>query len=217
MTFIEFVSSPFLLIAGLTVITILQCWTIPKLRSLDKIFLKKFDYYWIALSALGIIGLTNKNAEFFEEVAYKENKFFAEIEFERVMNAIDSSKHCFKFSQSSSSPQNIESIQKIQDSMCSWAKYALQIAIKSKASNSKINLQEPLIEDQVIQQDLKIINRAITRYNQYAGESLGQTHSRELQNLSLLLQILSPLILVIGLSIRITKTYLEIKLEKYPK
>jgi hypothetical protein len=116
-----------LLLLVLTLILIF----INKVSPLNKVQLKKLDYIWLSLSALGIFGLVENNRIQMTEIELTRSQWFHEAACDAFSYIIDTNNICLKYEQLSSSPDNFIELQSIRDSLCNWSKH-LAIFISKK-------------------------------------------------------------------------------------
>lgn len=182
---------------------------------LSKIQWKYVDFVWLALASLGLIGVVDSNRR---QIISGEH----EISKQRVVMAISDLQYqlnvqwvCFKYVRTSNSPDNFDQLQEMSDKTCEWRnKFLSKINEKLKA---EFQVEEPpkfTVDDRELQEYVDRIYSLVRDYNSIINEK--KRIQEELKpNLWVNdIEFLSPLILILGLSLRFSKAAGEIRLDK---
>ena len=208
------ITNAFLAIILLIVLTIIFTYIFTKINRLNKIQLKQLDYYWLTLSAFAIFGLVEKNRIQLNEIELAKSKWYHQGRCYELINAIDSTSICFKYTKIEYSPSNFDELQKMTDSLCTWTKSIIPILKEKINGNDRINILVPLVNDRFLIQYTNRVNHVVKEYNDSLQEILRLNSETKINDFSFIIQMLSPILLILGLAIRFSKTAAEIMLEK---
>lgn len=179
---------------------------------------KRIDYIWISLAALGLVGETDSIKKRILEARIDGIAWQIPSAYEYMcsrLSADGSPTVCRGFVRSEYSPPNFDEIVADYDRSCKWSKEVFAII-------QKIDTQEYSIIDTtklpiLITTDnnwfKNIISEDIRRYNSLIYErDDARTELNYIKDG--FFEFLRPLLLILGLSIRLTKVTGEVKLEK---
>ena len=210
----EIFTNALLAIILLVVLTLLFNYLFTRLIPLNKIQLKKLDYWWLTLSAFALFGLVEKNRLQLNDMELKKQMWFHEGRCSDLLRAIDTSDICFKYTKTDLSPSNFDEIQKMEDSLCTWTKNVALLLTDKIENDDSLKTVVPVFKDEFLKYRTEDIERTIKDYNQSIGELVVLKRESYIGNFAFLIQLFSPLLLIIGLAIRFSKTTAEIRLEK---
>jgi len=210
----EFSTNALLAIVILLALTFAFIFLFTKVIPLNKIQLKKLDYIWLTVSAFAIFGLVERNRIQLSEIELRKAIWLHEARSNDIFYMIDTSSVCFKYSKSELSPPNFDQLQKMTDSLCSWTKNLIPTLPQKIKNNDSIKITTPNFNDAFLEQQVQSIQHAIQEYNKSLGEILRIKKEMNIEDYTFIIQMLSPLLLILGLAIRFSKTAAEVKLER---
>jgi hypothetical protein len=213
----EFLSNPIHAFGGLVLFVFIGWILFVKLFPLTMLQWKKTDCLWLSLSAIGLFGLLADNRILFSKNELEICNVRIDVYAKATKRNINNEYFCTKFIETENSPDDFDDTQKEFDAMCNW-KEAIYYRIDSIINEQKnINIDEleiPQIKNLALKQLIDYLIHNINEYNEYINKMqtiIANMNYKEYENM---LRIVSPLILIIGLSIRFTKTLGEISLQK---
>jgi hypothetical protein len=222
MLFKNIITNPWIAILTLIIATgilhLLLVWP----KNLTKRQWKKVDYYWILLTSLGIIGTTRvaeKTISQNDSYVVKYQLLFEADQLVSYLTPENSSWVCRTFTKTEFSPENIEEVQKEYDKACQWRNDVSKIVIKS-IDTINFNLIEikklPILNanDSQIKVFKNDIFDHIKTYNNCVKILKKNSQIQEPTTGDIMIIYFSPILLIAGLSLRITKVTGELKYEK---
>jgi hypothetical protein len=187
---------------------------ITRVLRLDKIALKQLDYWWLTISAFAIFGLVEKNRLELNTVEITKMNWQVGADSILLDLALDSNAICRNYSRSEYSPDNLEHIQLLTDSLCSVLKTIIVPAQEKMKNKQPIEILLPIFPDELLQNNAQDINTAISNYNHSLKRLKQLEKNSSISDVNFTLQLFSPLLLILGLAIRFSKTAAEIRLER---
>lgn len=174
---------------------------------------KKTDYVWLSLSAFGLFGLLANNRILLSSNYLETCNAYIELCSKDIRRVISDEYLCWKFQPY----EEDDIIQKEFDSICKWRETyynridsLLNEQIKVKVGELKI----PSINEDALKNRIFYLTYYITEYNDCIDRKQILTANINHNECEDVLSALSPFFLIIGLSIRFTKTLGEISLQK---
>ena len=203
---------------ALLILTIILHFFLVYPKNLSKRQWKKVDYIWISLTAVGLIGATDSARLLFDnsQVSIDEHRIPAEYQYTLSFLLPEGSKIvCREHKRDEYSPPNYDSIVADDDRSCAWSKQVYNIVSSIDTS------AYPPIDTTKIPQLTTVVNvwfkglvlDNIRRYNTLVLEKQ-QLESDMHSEGQLLVKLFTPLLLILGLAIRITKVSGELRHEK---
>ena len=190
-------------------------WLVVKKFPLNSLQLKRLDYLWLSLSAFGLFGLLADNRIFFSKIEIEKYDVWIERQSELVK--ISTSHLCLDFFQNEHSLKNLEDMQVERKSICHWVKNNYDIINSLLEERRSINIDElniPFVQNSSLRNDISCFLDKIKRYNRYVNRRQAFYSATHFSGLERTIRIISPLLLILGLSIRFVKTSGEIRLQK---
>jgi hypothetical protein len=213
----NFLSNPLYAFGGLTLFVFLGWILFVKLFPLTTLQWKKIDYLWLSLSAIGLFGLLAENRIVFNKNKMEICNARIEVYSKATKRDIDNQYFCTKFSKTEYSPDDFDEVQNEFDKMCIW-KESIYCKVDSIIMEQKnINIDElaiPDVKDLTLKQLIDYLIFNINEYNEYINMKQGIIQNMSYREYENMLTVFSPLLLILGLSIRFTKTLGEISIQK---
>ena len=187
-------------------------------RNLSKKQWKRIDYVWISFTAIGLIGATNN-----VKVALSKNQLLIAsdripFQYKYVCSFLSpegSKTVCREFVRGELSPSNFDSVVVDYDRTCQWSKNLYRILTSIDTTNyQQIDTTKiPLLETNDNKWFKGVILEGIREYNKLVKEQYDNQAEIDSGQQSELL-FFTPLLLILGLAIRITKVTGELRYEK---
>jgi hypothetical protein len=213
----EILSNPLYAFGSLGVCVFIGWIIFVKLFPLTALQWKKSDYLWLSLSAIGLFGLLANNRILFSQNELEICKARIELYLKATKSDMSNQYFCKKFTKSEYSPENFDEVQKEFDIMCEW-KETNFLRIDSMLNGQIIvNISElaiPNVKTESLIESIYYLTHNIEQYNYYITQKQILTNKIKYYDFEDMFRIFSPLLLIIGLSIRFTKTLGEINLQK---
>jgi Ca2+/Na+ antiporter len=181
---------------------------------LNKIQLKKLDYFWLTLSAFGLFGLVERNRIQVTQIELTKSQWLLDGRYNDLKYIVDPATICFQYTKMASSPPDFDIRQKMTDSLCSWTKKMVPIISNIKKEEDSIHVIIPQFKDAYLTHHTDRFEKAINEYNRSLNMFLKLNKEKKESDFITIIQFLSPLLLVIGLALRFSKTAVEISLDK---
>lgn len=204
---------------ALVVLTLILHICLVWLKNLSKKWWKRTDYIWLLLTAFGLIGVTNKVQERTSEtqielvnirIPYRYHELYS------ILTPKDPDWICRKFIRSEYSPANFDAVVDDFNKACQWKSDMFNIVAKIDSPNYDLidTTKIPYLNDNSntiefkrwVLQDIRNYNEevAIKKQNEQINESSKYDT----------FTLFGPILLILGLSLRITKVSGELKHEK---
>ena len=175
---------------------------------------KRLDYVWLGFTAIGLFGLVEKNQISKSQVEQIYSKVRLEAFIKDIQAALKVSWICSEISQGPFSSNNFEETRLIQDSICAWSERVRKVIEVDINQHSLIpDIQIPSVSNKVQKEFVNDIVMRVEDYNQNLTDFNTLEAIIASNNISSTLERLSPLILILGLAIRISKIEGEIRIE----
>jgi hypothetical protein len=187
-------------------------------KNLSKKSWKKVDYVWISFTVIGLIGATNNVTKEFSKNKIAVASSRKSFQYNFMLSFLDSEDShivCRTFNRSEYSPENFDAIVADFDRCCKWSKDVREIV-------TSIDTVKNDLVDMTKIPNLQTVNNIwykntvlenIEEYNKIVSEKIvNENVIYEANNGSLL--FFTPLFLILGLAIRITKVTGELRNEK---
>lgn len=174
---------------------------------------KKMDYVWLSLSSIAIFGIVESNRIEIAEGELNRTQWLIESDSAQIIDHLKVNYVCNKYVKSEYSPDNFEELQIMTDVICKWTK-----EVKPKVSvlikNRKLieNLKIPHVKDDILEDYTSQFSVYVNEYNKKVITIRELEIKSKESEISKAIQLFSPLLLIIGLSIRFSKTAAEIRL-----
>jgi hypothetical protein len=214
----KIISNPVYALGCFTFLIFLGWSIFVKLFPLNSVQWKKVDYWWLSLSAIGLVGLLAENRMAFGKRDLYQCDSRIYIFSRAIQSDLNSQWICMKFQKTEYNLDYFDKTQKEFEIVCQWANDVfptIDSLLNSKISIKSNQLAIPKdIDDNQLKDYLVSIHNNVEEYNSYISNRQiieDNTHSKEWEDF---IRILAPLTLIIGLAIRFTKTIGEINLQK---
>jgi hypothetical protein len=209
-------------LAALSIATLLFHVLFVWLQNLSKKQWKKVDYIWISLTAMGLIGTTR-----IAEKTISQNNSYA-IKYEMAFNTKELLYHltpensswvCRTFVKDKYSPENLEDLQLKYDAACEWRTKVAKVVVNAidspKLEIIDVKKLPELVEnDSQIKTFKKIVLDYIKQYNNCVTALQKNADLQQNGDSDIIMIYFSPILLILGLALRITKVTGELKYEK---
>jgi hypothetical protein len=202
---------------ALAVITIILHFLLVYPRNLSKTQWKKVDYLWIALTAFGLIGSTNSVRVMYNknQISLYDHSIPFQYHYLRSFLTPDGSKAvCLEYVRDRLSPPDFDSIVADQTRSCEWSKKMYQLTLVVDTFNyaaiDTAKIPTLRTKDNVWFRDMLI--SIIYEYNKQVKEKAVLQDGLTGETATMVL-FYTPLLLIIGLAIRITKVSGELRHE----
>ena len=222
---IKIASSPISIFLFLVIcIVCSHFWFIRYRPIFNEIYWKKVDYFWLAFSVVGLIGLTSQ---------VRQDWYQTELEISdlRVKSSLESLKHrakyavspaiCRVFIETDFSPDNLKDIQAEYDFACEEFKVLTKeiLSATHERDTGFLDLyytkQKSLkFSNELITETLNYLLSAYQEYLLTIDERKQIRQKTKKTDMEFILLLLSPYLLVIALTIRVTKVSAEIQIKK---
>lgn len=190
-------------------------------KNLSKKSWKKMDYLWLTLTATGLITATDSAGIRTSKNQIEANSHRLHFQLEYLLSTLspdETSWVCRESIRSEYSPKNYDRIVSGYDNTCAWRSKVYSLVIRTDTINYKaISLSEvpplDIVDCKECEEYKNNIIYFIEKYNISVNENennLNNINSRSTYNII----ILSPLILILGLALRITKISGELRHDK---
>lgn len=179
---------------------------------------KKADFYWLGLTSISLISYVGENRIRFAErdIFHCDNQIY--ITTRDLKSNLKQQWICMQFQRTDYNKVGFDSLQKQYNDVCEWRNEISPIIDSSTFKEKCIPIDSIVfphyIEDEQLNQYILDVKKGALSYNKYIAqkhELNKNTNKRELESI---LKILVPLTLILGLSIRFTKTIGEIRLQR---
>jgi len=220
----EILSNPIYAFGCLALCVLVGWFIFVKLYQCNELQWKRADYLWLSLSTLGLFALLADNRIIFSKNELEICKIRIKVNSREIrdqLNVFDQYYCNTKFNKTEDSPANYDDIKKDFDSMCNWTEINYS-KIDSMLNAQQIidieNFQKPLMFTDVVNnmanRGFNILMHFSNEYNNYITEKqLLATDTKHYEHEDIL-KILSPLLLILGLSVRFLKALGEVNLIK---
>ena len=177
------------------------------------------DYVWIAFTAVGLIGSTRNSQKSLGEIHAADKKEVARIRLELLKIVIgtgDSTWPCNRFVRDEFSPLDFDKVVYEHKLACEWQKRIRDMVESADTINlaplpilPELKTTIGMLKDYTarVRESVAEFNKEALLYNKYENQKKkGQT--------DIMFALLSPLLLIMGLAIRIAKVTGELQHEK---
>jgi hypothetical protein len=182
---------------------------------------KYIDYFWIGLTAIGLVATTRDVERWISNAKTSALGYHIKFQRSRLIEDTDINNKtyiCTQFQKGKFSPINLEEINKEYLIACEWIKIVHDKIIKTDTTNFVIIKASDFPKFNPKEKELyeykNDLYASIDNYNKIVDERMDLIKISQDNKVDLNILFFSPLLLIIGLSIRLTKVTGEILLEK---
>lgn len=180
------------------------------------------DYFWVSLTALGLIGTVGQVRQTIAVVVAQRFDRLAPIVYDPARFYLDWYKvgngpACRTFVRSEWSPpkEQFDRIQKEYDSVCAWFKDTtaqIPVTVPIQPTDLSSLLHEPVVTDVDLKRQLEEFRQALVKHNESAGIRANIANDAARSDLDWTWLLLSPFLIAVGVALRLTKVTGELRL-----
>ena len=202
----------------LLILTVVMHFLFVYPKNLSKKSWKKVDYIWISFTVIGLVGATNNVTKEFSKNKIAVASSRKSFQYNFMLSFLDSEDShivCREFTRSEYSPKDFDAVVDDFDRCCKWSKEVHKIVTSiDTLKNDFVDMSKiPYLQtvNNIWYKNTVLGN--IEEYNKIVSEKIeNENIIYETRNGSLL--FFTPLFLILGLAIRITKVTGELRNEK---